>query len=64
VPDVVWFCELVVEDAALAIAEPPSASAASAATPARTLLPCWNIVVVLSLVRVLPGYDGQGASEM
>jgi hypothetical protein len=62
--DVPGWGALVVGDAAVAIAEPPSASAASAATPASTFLPCWNIVVVLSLVRVLPGYSEQGAFEM
>jgi hypothetical protein len=34
---------VLLDDAALAMAEPPSASAARAAIPASTFLPCLNI---------------------
>jgi hypothetical protein len=61
-PDADWFVlpgvplALVDEPAAPAIAEPPSASAASAASPATTLVSDLNICLFPSLVRGWPGF--------
>jgi hypothetical protein len=53
----------VFDDAALAIAEPPTASAATAATPISTFLSLWNIRSVLSVVPGLPRFTDKVAAR-